>query len=148
MKKFLITIFCLLVGCGYQPIYIGSTNQDLLFKDIKLIGNKTINKKIVSSLKIKKDTSINNSKEIIITSDKLITEIAKNSKGQTETYRTTINLNITIKDKENILKNKNFNENFSYNNIDNKFDLRVYQDDVEINLTKKIIEELIIYLNL
>ena len=33
-------------------------------------------------------------------------------------------------------------------NLDNKFDLTSYQDDVENNLVNKIIEELIIFINL
>ena len=38
--------------------------------------------------------------------------------------------------------------NFSYNNKKNKFELVEYQKDVESSLTRKIIEELIIDLNL
>ena len=148
MKKILIIIFCFLMGCGYQPIYINSDNNDLLFRDIQLIGDKKINKKIVSALKIKKDNSNINFKEVILTSGKNVIETSKNSKGQIESYRTTINVNLTIKDKKNIIKNKNFSENFSYNNKDNKFDLRVYQNEITNNLTNRIIEELIIYLNL
>ena len=32
--------------------------------------------------------------------------------------------------------------------MDNKFDLAVYQNDIENNLTKKIIDEIIIFLKL
>ena len=41
-----------------------------------------------------------------------------------------------------------FNENFSYNNIENKFDLSVYQKDVEDNLIKKMTDDIIIFINL
>ena len=60
----------------------------------------------------------------------------------------TINLKIKIIDKNNILKEKEFSKEFSYSNLENKFDLSQYETDVEDNLVDKIVEELIIYLNL
>ena len=75
-------------------------------------------------------------------------ETSKNSKGQTESFRTIIMLTLEIKENNTIIKSKNFNENFSYNNMDNKYNLSIYQNEVENNLVNKIIEELILYLNL
>ena len=46
------------------------------------------------------------------------------------------------------MKEKTFKEDFSYNNMDNKFDLKIYQNDVENNLTKKIVDQIIIFLKL
>ena len=46
------------------------------------------------------------------------------------------------------IKVKTFNESFDYNNITNKYDLSVYQDDVRDNLINKIVEDLIIFVNL
>ena len=46
------------------------------------------------------------------------------------------------------MRQKSFSKDFSYNNLDNKFDLANYQDDVENNLVNKIIEELIIFINI
>ena len=60
----------------------------------------------------------------------------------------TINLEIKIIDKANIIKEKEFSEEFSYKNLDNKFDLYEYEIDVRNKLIKKITEKLIIYLNI
>ena len=148
MRKFLIIFFILLTGCGYKSIYIGKNINDFKFKNITLIGDRNINKKISSVLNFKEDKKKNNLNEIIIKSNKNIFETSKNNKGQIETYKTSITLDLIIKKNGNIIKKKQFIEDFSYNNKDNKFDLNIYQKEVENNITNKIIEEIIIYLSL
>ena len=51
MKKILI-IFFFLASCGYQPLYI--QKEEIFFKKINLIGDKKINRKIISNSTIKK----------------------------------------------------------------------------------------------
>lgn len=148
MRKFLIIFFILLTGCGYESIYIEKNINDFEFKNITLIGDRNINKKISSVLNFKEDKKKNNLNEIIIKSNKNIFETSKNNKGQIETYKTSITLDLIIKKNGNIIKKKQFIEDFSYNNKDNKFDLTIYQKEVENNITNKIIEEIIIYLSL
>ncbi len=55
---------------------------------------------------------------------------------------------VEIKNNEKIIKNKKFEESFSYNNLDNKYDLSNYRKDVQRNLARKIAEDLIIFINL
>ena len=148
MKNFLIIIFIFLAGCGYKSIYLGKNVNDLKFKKITLNGNQNINKKIYSALNLKEDQTNNNLNEIIIESSKIILETSKNNKGQIETYKTLVTVNLTLKNQDNIIRDKEFIEDFSYNNKDNKFDLTVYQREIENNITNKIIEEIIILLNL
>ena len=45
-----------------------------------------------------------------------------------------------------MIKNKNFNTSFTYNNNDNKFDLSNYEDSIE-DLVKNIIRQISIYLD-
>ena len=40
-------IFLTLANCGYQPIYSGKNNIDLLISTIELEGDKNINRKII-----------------------------------------------------------------------------------------------------
>ena len=145
MKKFLI-LFILISACGYQPIY----NANLIkieFNKINLTGDTRINRKLISLLGIKE---VNNEigKQISIYSSGLIEETSKDAKGQTATYRTNITITVEIKEQNKLIKSKSFNEDFSYNNIENKFDLSVYQKDVEDNLIKKITDDIIIFINL
>ena len=87
-------------------------------------------------------------KQISIYSSGLIEETSKDAKGQPATYRTNITITVEIKEQNKLIKSKSFNEDFSYNNIENKFDLSVYQKDVEDNLIKKITDDIIIFINL
>ena len=57
-------------------------------------------------------------------------------------------IKLTIEDLDKIIKTKTFEENFSYDNRDNKYDLLNYQNDIESNLVNKIIEDIILYINL
>ena len=148
MKKILILIIFLTAACGYQPIYISKNTENYTFKEITLTGNDKINKKIVSALNLKKDSTGVNKNEAYIDSDINIFVTSKNSKGQITSYRTTITLNFKIKDNNEITKNKKFLKDFSYNNKENKFKLTEYQKSIEKSLTKKIIEEMVIYLDL
>ena len=148
IKKIFILIFFFITGCGYQPIYINESKNNYSFKEITLIGNNKINQNVVSALNLKVDNTGGSNNEVIISSDINIFETSKNSKGQVASYRTSININFKIKNNEEIIKNKNFTKDFSYNNKENKFKLVEYQKDVEKSLTKKVIEEIIIDLNL
>tara|TARA_Y100000996_G_C22025210_1_gene438516 strand:- start:11 stop:445 length:435 start_codon:yes stop_codon:yes gene_type:complete len=144
MKKILI-LFLFLSACGYQPLY----NANLInveFNKIDLSGDVKINRKIISTLNI--NESNNTNKEISIDSSKSITITSRDAQGQPATYRTSVNVTVSIKDQNKTVKTKSFNENFSYNNIENKYDLSVYQKDVQDNLIRKIIDDLIVYINL
>ena len=147
MKKiFLILIF--LTSCGYQPLYSNKTFADFTFKDIELIGDIKINRQILTTLNVKKSSKNFQFRRIILDNNKQIIETSKNSKGQADSYKMVLNVNLTIESKNNILNEKFFSETFSYKNLSNKFDLSQYEKEVESNLIKKITEQLIVQLNL
>ena len=148
MKKIIFVFLFFLSSCGYQPLYSGKNTSDFLFNKILLEGNKNINRKIISTLSFKEVPDNFDYDELIIISNKKIVETSKNSKGQVTSYRTEINVEFKIVNNNEIMRQKSFSKDFSYNNLDNKFDLTSYQDEVENNLVNKIIEELIIFINL
>ena len=148
MKKTIFIFLLFLTSCGYQPLYSGKNTGEFLFNKILLEGDRNINRRIISTLSFKEVQDNFDYDELIIISNKKIVETSKNSKGQVTSYRTEINVEFKILNKNEIIKQKIFSEDFSYNNLDNKFDLANYQDDVENNLVNKIIEELIIFINI
>ncbi len=148
MKKILILLIFILSNCGYQPIYLNNSTNSLIFKKIELIGDKNINRYIVSGLSIKESFNNYSFEKLILENSKTIIESAKNSKGQVESYKMIINIKMKIKNKENYFLDKTFNEEFSYRNLDNKFNLSQYEINLQNNLLNKIVEEAIIYLNL
>ncbi len=148
MKNFFLIFIFLLTSCGYQPLYSSKNSNKLIFKEIEFQGDKSINRNLISSTFIKEDAQNYLYEKIIIKNEKTIVETSKDSKGIPESYRMTIDLQVSIIDKGNIIKEKNFSREFLYKNIDNKFDLYEYEIDVQQNLINKITEELIIYLNI
>ena len=147
MKKiFFILLF--LSSCGYQPLYTNQNQKNFAFEKVTLVGDKVLNRKIISALNIKEKKDNDLIDEIILDTNKITRETSKDEKGQVASYRTLISLNLIIKNQNDILKTKTFNEDFSYNTMSNKFDLTEYQREIENNLINKIIDNLIIYLNL
>lgn len=148
MKKILLISIFLITSCGYQPIYLNKNPDNFIFKKITTSGDKTLNRKIVNIASMSEDSDRMFKNELILKSKIEIEETSRNSKGQVSSFRSIITVNLTIKNNELIVKNKVFVGDFSYNNRDNKFDLVEYQDEVKNNIINKIIEEIIIYINL
>jgi len=148
MKKILLMIILFTSACGYNPIYFNKNLDNFKFLTVTLKGDKEINRKIVSALSIKEDKSNLNNENLILDSSFKIEETSKNSKGQVTSYRSTITVKFTIKENNEIKNNKEFRDSFAYGNRENKFDLVTYQNEVKNNITNKIIEEIIFYMNL
>ena len=148
MKKLFILILFFVTSCGYQPLYVNKSSSDLIFNKIELIGDKEINRRIMSFISLKEDKNEEKLNQLVLKSNEDITETSKDSKGRVATLKTTVEIKLVILNGNQIIKEKIFNENFSYNNKNNKFDLEKYQGEVKNNLVDKIIEQMSIYLSL
>lgn len=147
MKKIVLILVLFISSCGYQPIYINKNLKNLEFFNITLEGDNDVNRKIISSLSLKENKSDKSLNELSLKSSFKTEEILKNSKGQVESYRSSISVNwLIVKDKK-IIKRKNFIEDFTYSNLENKFELIEYQNEVKDNIINKIIEEIILFTN-
>jgi len=147
MKKFLILLLLFVSNCGYQPLYVDASNEELIFQEINLQGDKKINRKIISALNISESSNNANFDELLLDSKKSKQITSKNSKGEVISYKMSIETNLIIKDKDGKIRNKTFIVDFSYNTKDNKFDLAEYEAQIHNNLIKEIIEDMITYIN-
>ena len=145
MKKIFV-LFLFITACGYQPLYINKNSNS--FSKIEFIGDKRIAREIVSFASLKEDSSSTNKSVILLNVSENTIATSKDSKGKITSYKTNITAKVEIKNNDKIIKNKKFNESFSYNNLDNKYDLSNYKKDVQKNLARKIAEDLIIFINL
>ena len=148
MKKLFILILFFMASCGYQPLYVNKNNSNLVYSKIELFGDKEINRRIISFISIKEDKSEEKLNQLVLRSNEDIIETSKDSKGRVATLKTTVEIKLVILNGNQIIKEKIFNENFSYNNKNNKFDLEKYQIEIKNNLVDKIIEQMSIYLSL
>lgn len=148
MKKTLILILFFITSCGYQPVYLNKNTENLEFSKIILKGRSDLNRKIINTLSIKGNEKNNNLNELLLITDYKIEETSKNSKGQVQSYKSTIIVDVIISKNEKIVKNKKIIKSFSYGNKDKKFELVEYQNRIKENLIDEIIDELILFLNL
>ncbi len=148
IKKILIVLIILTTSCGYQPIYLNKNIKNFEFNKIITEGDNNINKQIINSIGLKESIYDEKLNTLQIKSSYTIEETSKNSKGQVDTYRSRISIDIIIKKNKEIVKNKNFVETFLYNKKENKFELSNYQSDIKDNLINKILEEIILFLNM
>ena len=148
MKKILIILIYFLASCGYQPMYVSNSYDDISFKEVKLLGDKKINRQILSALKIQEDNNNDTLNNLELNSEEIISETSKDAKGQVTSYRTIVRVSYKIINNDKVISEKILNKDFSYNNKDNKFDLVEYQKEIRLSLVNEIIEELIIYIRL
>jgi hypothetical protein len=140
-------IFIFLISCGYKPIY---SLDSINFKINKITFSETnrLNYKILNLLKKYQQKNDNkNIYDLNIKSEKKITTVSKNSKGESLVFSMEIIIELETVDKNNVLNKNNFIKNYTYNNNDNKFDLNQYEKSIENNLVEEIINSITIYIS-
>ena len=145
MKKIFV-LFLFVTACGYQPLYINKSSNS--FSKIEFIGDKRIAREILNFASLKENSNSTDKSVIVLNVSENTIATSRDSKGKVTSYKTYITTIIEIKNNKKIIKNKKFEESFSYNNLDNKYDLSNYKKDVQRNLARKIAEDLIIFINL
>ena len=147
LKKItLLLLLCFFWSCGYEPLYLKKNDLKQQINIVTLSGDKKINKIILSSLGIKENKNSTSGYTLILKSSKKIVVISKDKTGNPTIYRSSIIVNCSLTDDGTIIKQKEFNSSFTYNNIQSKFDLSQYQKNIELNLINEISEKIFIYL--
>ena len=152
--KRIITILSLflLLSCGYQPLHSKKQikkNYNFSINNINFSGENEINQDLKNKLKEylnnkNKEINLNLNLNSIIKK----TIASKDKKGDPKTFSMNIIINLEIF-KDQIVKNKkNFKGSFEYSNRVNKFGLKQYEKDIKNNLTTKLSNDIIKYLNL
>ena len=136
----------MLTNCGFKPIY-SSKNSN--FKIIEII-NENENK---NSFAIEKIIMSLSNKEAMrkikleMNYKQTFTTILKDSKGDPSKKKLSISVNLVVKnEKDNILTNKNFSEEFNYDVQSDKFNMAQYEDNITNNLNSKISNDIIFLL--
>ena len=145
-KTTLLLLLCFFWSCGYEPLYLKKIDLDQKIKVITFSGDRKINKIIRSSLGIKEDRNLTSGYILTLKSSKKIDVVSKDKTGNPSTYKSSIIVNLSLTNEETIIKQKEFNSSFTYNNSPNKFSLSQYQKNIELNLINEISEKIFIYL--
>ena len=148
MKSFIsiIILSVMLTNCGFKPIY-SSKNSN--FEIIEII-NENENKNSFAIEKIIMSLSNQDAMRKIkleMNYKQTFTTILKDSKGDPSKKKLSISVNLVIKnERDNILTNKSFAEEFNYDVQSDKFNMAQYEDNITNNLNSKISNDIIFLL--
>ena len=151
MKKILlILIISLLTSCGYEPLYINKSDFLKNIGNIEKVGNELINRRIITLIGIKTDSASSQPHTLKLDSNKDKVIATRDSSGNVKAYKISIKIKVSIvnnNENSKIIKSKEFNSTFIYNNQEDKFQMSQDIRNIENNLIESTSEKIIIYLN-
>ena len=148
-RKIILLFLFLLSSCGYEAIHSKKNSVNYIFSisELSFVGERTVNQKIKQ--KLNNYTQNKKDKDFILrissTSEKII--LAKNIAGDATSFKNTISINVDILMNNKFKSNFIILENFNYNNISNKFNLKRYEEEIKNNLAEAITDKLIFKLS-
>ena len=145
-KIFFLTIFIFLSQCGYQTIY-SNKNSNFNIVEIKIINDQNIGRQIKNRLSVLSNANKNSDNYYLEIDSKFEkTTASKDKQGNPNTFNIIVSVRLTLSNNKNLRETKVFSESISYDNSENKFSLKRYENSLKENLTEKIIDNLLIYL--
>lgn len=146
LKKIFIflTLFLLFSSCGYAPIF-SKKGVNFSIENIKFLGNQDVKEQINQSLSNYKNKP-GKTKQIslVITNSKNITIASKNSKGEAQTKKISVDVNAKIILAENNIVEKNFSKSSIYDVIDRKSEQKLIENKLIENLSDEIAQQIIL----
>ena len=148
IKKIALSVMFLLFlnSCDYKPIY-SLKNEKFSVGELKSTGDKKINKLLIKKLSIYKNEKSNKIKyDLNIISEVNKNTLTKDKKGNPTTFNLRITIVVEIKNSLGEKKSKIFEKNTNYDNNENKFSLRKYEDSIKNNMVENIFQSIILHL--
>jgi len=146
IKKIILFFLLILTSCGYQPLYKQVTSGYEFF-DLKFEGDQNLSMRILDNLNIVENNLDDTLNSLTIKSTLLIDETSKDSRGLVQSYRSNLNIEVSIIKNQKVIQSQSFNESFSYNNKNTRFELLDYQKQVEEILIRKINNKIRLFLD-
>ena len=142
MTKILTSFFLLLIiyGCSYEPIL--SKSYDFQFEKISANGEKKINEIINNNLKGKGEGP--RKFDIYYTTRKDRQIISSDNKGDAKIYKINIYVEYEIFQNGKKIFGNQFVKYVTYNNINDKFELSKYEENIVENLSETISSEILL----
>ena len=146
LKKILIPILLLFLStCGYEAMYSEKNNAYFSFSisEITLDGENNVNIRIKS--KLNNYTLVEKDKKFILKIKSSVEKIilAKNIAADATQYRSVLKLSVQVVLENNLVNNLEIIESFDYDSIENTFDLKSYEREIQNTLANTAIDKLI-----
>lgn len=143
MNKIILAFFSIvfIYSCSYEPIFLNK-NINFNFKEINFEGNSEVNNIIKNNLLNRANGDVEYS--IFFKSDKKKIIISSDAKGDPSIYKIEINLVYETKKDKNLIFKNNLKKQVTYNNIDDKFELSKYEENIITSIANNLSEEIIL----
>tara|TARA_B100000945_G_scaffold150249_1_gene120505 strand:+ start:1422 stop:1883 length:462 start_codon:yes stop_codon:yes gene_type:complete len=148
IKKIILAALMVLFlnSCSYQPIY-SSKNEKFSLGKLQSAGDKKIDKLLIKKLEFFQKNESNKIKYNL----KIKSEITKNvsskdKRGNPKTFTLVLSFKIEIENSLGETRSKIFEKYTTYENNENKFDLKKYENSIIKNMVENISQNLIEYL--
>ena len=139
----LLTLFLFFSSCGYTPIF-SKKNVNFSIENIEFLGDNDIKEKINDALSSYKNKPNKEKKiSLVITNSKNTTIASKNSKGEAQTNKISVDVNVKIILAENNIVEKNYNKSSIYTIIDRKSEQKSIENKLIENLSSEIALQII-----
>ena len=137
---FLILIFFVLTQCGFKPIF---SSKEVNFKIKKIESNEKIEiiENRLSNL-INADPKF--FYDLVIDYSETKTTLSKDSQGKSLLLRIKIKINLKVIENDKVLLEKDYFSNFDYQNLDKKFELSEYENEIRKNMFDEIANKILI----
>ena len=145
-KNLLLFIFVFATGCGFSPL-LNSEKINFYISDLKIEGDREVNKYILYNLKKFKKPRDNSKKyNLIISSNYQKQIINKDDKGNPKNYNlyATINVSITLNGKN--INNKSFERNISLSAKTKKITEVELEKKYKENISNLLSEDIVFFL--
>ena len=139
-------ILILLSSCGYERIY-QSTQLNYNINKIEFKSDQKINRSIKRIVENLNGNLVGKQIKMVVNSQRAKTIITKDKKGDPNLFSLYIKVEMYLYEEEKLINKKIFMKENKYSNNENKFNLNIYEQNLEKNLNEQIIQEIFKYLN-
>tara|TARA_B100001989_G_scaffold236669_1_gene198764 strand:+ start:2049 stop:2507 length:459 start_codon:yes stop_codon:yes gene_type:complete len=134
--------FCLLYGCTYEPILLNK-NFNFNFVDINSEGDQQINNLIKNRLSNNTKKNSDQNFEIYFLSKKVREVVTSNTQGDPAIFKIIIKLKYKISQNNKEVLANLLSKQVTYNNIDDKFELLKYEENIIKSLSEKFADDIL-----
>ena len=144
MNKIFILIISLFIlhGCSYKPI-LSNKEYNFKLKNINYNEDNQINNVIKKNLLNKSKDNSNNVYDIIFSSQYEKEIVSSNEKGDPTIFKKKVSVSYSLIKGNKIIFSDTVQKVVTYNNIDDKFELLKYEENILDNLLENISSEIL-----
>tara|TARA_B100001027_G_C16101202_1_gene256168 strand:+ start:54 stop:509 length:456 start_codon:yes stop_codon:yes gene_type:complete len=144
MNKILLVIvaFLLINSCSYEPIFTNKKN-DFTLENINSDSNSKINIVIKKNLLDRSNNFSNNNYDLYFSTNNEKEIVSSNENGDPTIFKIKIITNYSLSQNDKIIFSDKIVKEVNYNNIDDKFELLKYEENILNNLLINISLEML-----